>query len=301
VFELACIQGNLNIVKFLILNGVDLEKPSPSHVMRLATESKNVILVQYLMMSLGFRERLHCDDVADLLTCTGNTNDYKMAEFYLEQGVDINVTNCCSQSLFHVACTSPKDNVKFLKWLIQRGSDMNLVQQHGWNGLHYACFHGNLNIVKFLVEKGIDINQTTSWGMTGFDISCDNNPNLEIMQYLFCEGYDINRPDDDGLTVLECLDSSIHSCLTEQKTNTFCLCILFLIEQGGRISDEQLGDFSSEVRLAIKNRMIEITCMKDQIFERFTEPVAQIISDFTMLPITESTFQTILQILLKMI
>ena len=67
----------------------------------------------------------------------------------------------------------------------------------------------------------------------------------------------------------------------EETKNINCLCILFLLEHGGIMTDE----FHPEVHIAIKNRMVEITSMKDQIFQNFTGTIAQTISDFAMLPI----------------
>jgi hypothetical protein len=302
-FELACIQGNLNIVKFLILNGIDFEKLQPFYIIRLATESKNVTLVQYLM-SLKFCEGFDHDDLdlAYSFMRTGELGDYEMTKFYLKLGIDINIKAHDGQTIFHFACCSIKDNVKFLKWLIKQGSEIKHLSDGSWNGFHYACSSGNFNIAKFLVEKGVfDINQTNTWGMTGFHYICKGYPNLEIIQYLIHKGCDINLTDEHGCTALEIFNSFILSDnATEEEINTIYLCMLFLIENKGQISDKQVYDLSSEVRLAIKNRLVEITYMKNQIFETFTEHVAQVICDFTMLPITNISLQTTLQILLRM-
>jgi ankyrin repeat protein len=262
--------------------------------MKLATQSKSVPLVQYLM-TLGFRERLDHDDFADLFICTGEVGDYPMTKFYLELGIDINVTNSYNETLFHVACCSPKDNVQFLKWLLKQGSDMNFVDGNGCNGFHNACLYGNLNIVKCLVEKGVDIKLTNFHGNTAFIYSCLESweeSKLDIIQYLLQKGIDVNLPgscDETGLQIL--IDH-----LSTSKYVLRSLCILTLIEHGEVSLDE---DISSDLLLLIKQRIVEITFMKDHIFQIFEEPVAETIIDFTMLPIQNTSLQNLLNFLDK--
>ena len=70
--------------------------------------------------------------------------------------------------------------------------------------------------------------------------------------------------------------------------NNFLPYILLLIEAGAELN---ANDVFEELHFAIQNRIIEITLMKDTLFEKWTGRIAQAITDFTMDPFTNTSLQ----------
>jgi len=132
---------------------------------------------------------------------------------------------------------------------------MNVGDNEGRTGFHLTCLNGHLNVVQFLLQNGFE-------GINELDVSG-------------CTGLDIlihNRHRyDDGLLMPY---------------------ILLLIEGGAQLNK---NDVFEELIVAIKNRIIEITFMKETIFEKWTGRIAQAITDFTMEPFTKTSVYFLLK------
>merc|ERR1712034_292359 len=72
-------------------------------------------------------------------------------------------------------------------------------------------------------------------------------------------------------------------------------CVLLLIEAGSTLLVENA--VFEELHSAIQNRIIEITFMKEIIFEKWTGRIAQVITDFTMEAFTDKSLQNLSQFL----
>ena len=191
---------------------------------------------------------------------------------------------------FHKACE--QGNLKVVKvYLARLGFDMNVRDNNGITGFHGACHYGNLNVVQFLVQQGFDMNVGDMNGTTGFHWACRFG-NLNVVQFLLQQGFEgINEPDFTGDTGLE--------LLVEQRRNLsnnelFMPCILLLIESGAQMNE---NDVFQDLISAIQNRIIEITFMKEIIFEKWTGRIAQAITDYAIHPFTNTSLQNLSQIL----
>jgi len=157
-----------------------------------------------------------------------------------------------------------------------------------------GCGNGNLKMVQFFVEKGFDMNDRSNQfygGNTGFRLACYNG-RLNVVKFLVQQGFEgINEPDSHGNTELKLL---IRKRYLLSNNELFMPCILFLIESGAQMNE---NDVFEDLHSAIQNRIIEITFMKETIFEKWTGRIAQAITDYALHPFTNTSLQNLSQIL----
>ncbi|ORX42282.1 ankyrin [Piromyces finnis] len=132
----AFINGHINVVKYLIDKGTDLNisdniGTAPLHF-ACQEEKENLDLVKYLIE---------------------------------EKNVDANVKNSFGCTPLHVACEN--GNINIVKYLIDKGADINIKDNYGCILLHRACLSEkeSLDLVKYLIEeKKMNMNIKDSYG-----------------------------------------------------------------------------------------------------------------------------------------
>jgi len=136
---------------------------------------------------------------------------------------------------------------------------MNAVDNRGKTGFHAACLHGKLYVIQFfLLQYGFE-------GINALDVDGMNGLNL-LIKYRWDVG-------DNEL---------------------FMPCILVLIEAGAELDE---NDVFEGLISAIQNRVIEITFMKETLFQKWTGRIAQAITDFVMDPIKNTSLQNLSEFL----
>jgi hypothetical protein len=173
---------------------------------------------------------------------------------------------------FQIACRN--GNLNIVKFFVKNDDQPKDINR----GFRNACIKGKFNIVKYLVEQGASV----SFYRNALFYAC-HRQYVDIVQVLVQNGWDVNLINTQKLKVL-----------FEITQHTTPLCILILIEAGVNIERK---DIPSHVISIIENRILEITFTKNIIFEKFTERVAQLITEFIMLPITNTSLQNLSQII----
>jgi len=186
---------------------------------------------------------------------------------------------------FHNACSFGHLNV--VQLFLRKEFDMYISDDAGTTGFHFACCGGNLNVVQFLVQQGFDMNVHDNYGSTGFYLACFNGK-LKVVQFLLQQGFEnINKLGFGDKTGLEMLIAQQWNCSDDEL---FMPCILLLIESGAKLNKHYVFE---ELISAIQNRIIEITFIRQTIFEKWTGRIAQAIADFT----TNKSLQNLTQVL----
>ena len=233
----ACYAGNLDIVKFLIDIGADVNA------------------------WIGTRGTA-------LLSAT-LANHKQIAELLIANGADVNRRNYIGQSILHFACQEGNkeivqlliDNKAYIEALNNYGqTPLNLAQQVGHTeiiellrehgaaevqSLHGAAATGNIERVKQLISEGADLEEkvNTSFGpnTTPLHMAAANG-RTEVAKLLIDHGADVNAQEDEGWreTPLHHAASSGHRDVVE-----------LLINKGAEI-DCKLSDGFTPLALAVE-------------------------------------------------
>jgi len=321
------VESTENVGNELIVSEVKSES-TPKLTFRNACAKGNLKLVKAYLAQQGFDMNMGNNYTGFHLACA--FDQLNVVEFLVEQGIDMNgVTENGGYTGFHLACSRGSLNV--VEFLVQRNFDMNTVDDNGLTGFYCACSHGHLNVVQFLVEKNCDMNGC-KYGYTVFHVACSNG-HLNVVKFLLQEGFDMNIVSNHGhtgffeachsqkLNVLQFLlqkgfeginqryfnpMNSIEMTGLEMIIQRQCdvstdeyriPCILCLIEAGAQcnINDDYVEGIT--LALHVQNRIIEITLMRETIFENCTGRIAQAITEFTMESFTTTSLQNLAQFL----
>jgi hypothetical protein len=258
-FHNACWKGHLNVVQFLVQKEFDMN----------ASDDDG---------RTGFH-----------YACSkGNLN---VVQFLVQRGFDMYIGNNNGRPGFHLACQT--GNLTVVQFLLQQGFDMNVADIGGKTGFHYACAGGCLNVVRFLLQCGFDVNVADIGGKTGFHSACRYR-SFNVVRFFVQQGFEgIHERDFLNMTGLEIL-VILRGQYDVRGDKCFIPCLLLLIEAGVKLDEYYVF---GKLLYAIQNRIIEITFMKQKIFEKWTGRIAQVITDFTMEPFINTSLHNLSQFL----
>ncbi|KAL6592537.1 ankyrin repeat-containing domain protein [Neocallimastix sp. 'constans'] len=190
-FVSVCEYGNVNLIKYLIEHGADVNEKNESLEIPLccACLEGNEKVAKYLI------ERGADIKVVDILgdsplfmACKGGNEN--LVKYLIELGADINKESYSKDTPLFYACASGNDNL--VKYLVEQGADITLEDFLGITALFVACEKGNEAIVKYLIEQGADINKENKWAETPLFVACEKG-NEAIVNYLIEQGANINK------------------------------------------------------------------------------------------------------------
>lgn len=180
---LASTEGHLEIVKYLISKGADINAKSDK----------------------GWTA---------LMAASGEKGHLDVVKYLISKGADINARNDDGRTALMNAATY-SGNLEIVKALVEgkggllsvfsKGVDVNAKDDNGETALMGACGNGHLEIVKYLISKGADINakaEATRFRGTTALILASMYGHLEVVKYLVSKGADVNAKSDSGMTAL---------------------------------------------------------------------------------------------------
>ncbi|MCK4935754.1 MAG: ankyrin repeat domain-containing protein [Elusimicrobiales bacterium] len=150
---MACIEGNLEIVKLLIEKGSYIETKG---------ENNNTLL--HIACNCGY---------------------LGIVKLLIEKGININAKD--NNNITPLLNASNHGHTEIVKLLLSKGADANIKGIHNTTPLHVASAGGYLEIVKLLTAKGADINARSDSGLTGLDAAY-NGEHLEVTSFLSSKG-----------------------------------------------------------------------------------------------------------------
>ena len=236
LFVMACIFGDIQIVKFIFEKGnfdidsvdslgncailyskrpevvkylIDNEADPLSRtrddkytILHIAYQDKNYELIEYL-----FSETIYADidlktistakkGLVELCVLCHDEIDFKILGYLLQRGVDITETN---SETGHVFPRSYICSYKTIKFLLQHGADVNSVDAEGRNCLQNLFLNSRAydDFIMLLVDHGIDLNSQTNNGRTIMHILAEKD--IEIIEYFLESGARADIPDNEGL------------------------------------------------------------------------------------------------------
>ena len=120
-FHNACLTGRLEIVKWMVENGANVE-------------------VEHHWF--GHRPLHHACRFGHL----------DVAKYLAEMGADMNAESSSGNRPAHFACR--QGHLETVKWLAENGADLSACNKAGRQPLYWACWEGRLEAAKVLIEAG---------------------------------------------------------------------------------------------------------------------------------------------------
>ena len=181
---LAIEKENLEMVKYLVENGADVNNEDHKSPLASAKKNKCRDIEEYL------KEKT---DINVQLRFAGKTDNLLELEILISKGADIKSKDANGFTILELAATY--GNLNVVKYLVEHGVDIN-AEDADAGILIYASQDGNLDMVKYLSDNGADINAMASNGWTALMQAADSG-HLDIVTYLVENGADVDIKDAD--------------------------------------------------------------------------------------------------------
>ncbi|XP_048258038.1 ankyrin repeat domain-containing protein 50-like [Haliotis rufescens] len=173
ILHFACSEGHLETVEFVLsLNVVDIDSRgggSWTPVMR-ATYRGHRDVVE-LLVSKGADVSLVDGDGNNILHLACSEGHLETVEFVLSLNV-VDINSRGRWSLTPVMRAARNGHTDVLELLVSKGADVSLVDEDGYNILHWACIEGHLETVEFMLSLNVvDIDARNNDGETAADMA----------------------------------------------------------------------------------------------------------------------------------
>ncbi|MDR2823963.1 MAG: ankyrin repeat domain-containing protein [Prevotellaceae bacterium] len=152
---------NLKTVKRLIkenpasLDQYDGKGLTPIHYA--AAFNSKIDIVKFLIDSGVNVERKSQQDYTPLFAAAAINPDSTVTKYLVERGADVNRRIVNGMTVLHVTCMSPRASAETIKFLIQKKANVNAKDKNGLTPLHYAAISDvGIDVIKCLLESGAD-------------------------------------------------------------------------------------------------------------------------------------------------
>jgi len=153
--------GKIEIVKYLVINGADINIIDKSEygasALKNASSKGYLDIVKYLVVN-GADVNLQVNNGSTALMSASALGDIGIVKYLVVNDADVNIQNYEGTTALVWASSTKKNELKSLeiiKYLIENGADVNLHnKEYGSTALYWASTFGYLETVKYLKSKG---------------------------------------------------------------------------------------------------------------------------------------------------
>ncbi len=157
--QIACKNGNLEIVKLLIEAGADKEIKDIGRLspLSIAVSNNHLTIVNYLIEAgadIYSKGPNNLQPVHFACSCGSK----KSIELLLSKGIDINLVDSLKSSLLDFTTNLNGGNLEATMALVENGID----KKHFSTAFKWACWRNNPKIAKYLLACGVDYKSETA-------------------------------------------------------------------------------------------------------------------------------------------
>lgn len=151
--HLAASEGNLEIVRFLVENGADvnMEDRWNSTPLHDSIQAKQIDVFNYLL-SRGGKTSMTEEEKVSALNSAARSGDLDQVRTLVKMGVDVNKGDYDNRTALHLSCDSGSEEV--VEFLIENGADINAIDNFGRTPVQDAIQNKHDDLVQFLFTQG---------------------------------------------------------------------------------------------------------------------------------------------------
>jgi ankyrin repeat protein len=180
----AAAGGNVQILQLLADNGVDVKHKDTNggNILHVACANANLEMSRYIIQTYPYL--LHSVDndgwnAAPEAAAGGNV---QILQLLADNGVDVKHRNKNGWNILHSACKHA--NLEMSRYIIQTYPDLlHSVDDEEWNAALEAAAGGNVQILQLLADNGVDVKHKSNIGWNIVHVACVY-ANLEMSRYI---------------------------------------------------------------------------------------------------------------------
>lgn len=174
--QLAARYGYTTIVNLLFKYGagiiIDAQNLLGSSALHVAAKNGNVDIVKVLIINKADINKKDLDGLTAFhWACRRGYQE--VVKLLLEQGADINEKD--NEGLTGLFWAILRDHGDVIAFLIDKGADVFVINKFKETALHFAAFAGNIKLITVLVKKGCDVNAKDEQDLTPVNHALDAN------------------------------------------------------------------------------------------------------------------------------
>ncbi len=247
--SIAAMYGNVDILKELVANGLDLNvkeegNNSPLHLAVDVLDDEYIMKCLYLGEKFRFNDKEYQERLKNFHEFDANQSEN--VKWLIKSGVNVNLQNDVGNTPLHLAI---KNNThKVIKSLIDLKADVNIKNNEQETPLHIAIQNSPPSIVEMILNAGADKEATDQNGETAIHLAA-RCKFPKILQTLVEDGANVKTQNTNGQTALHIAASNIY---TEN--------IYILTDKGGDIEakDNQNQAVTHMAAMSKNPEMVEI-------------------------------------------
>lgn len=211
ILHIAAIKKNIEMVKYLIFAGAEIEILNNTKFPPLYYLMNNTIvypldenifeLDKVIKQIIKSTKKLNPKNW-DILIYLIEKNDLDLIKYLISNGTQLtNIPTKFIKNRFIVSIN--KGYLEIADYLLKNGADINVNDVLNGTCLHSFIDCNNINAIKYLIDKGACLDIIDQyWNITPL-VHAINRNNLKILKYLIANGADINKHKrDNGITLL---------------------------------------------------------------------------------------------------
>jgi ankyrin repeat protein len=205
-------RGNLELTRFLVSKGADLNIDGPQAMIFAANRSHFEVL-RYLVEDQKLNVSAQTDDGNYSLIGAVIGGNLDIVKYLVKNGANLNLKNDTKTAdyknlslygtpLIH-AVTSDKFSI--VRYLIDTGANVNIKTNSGYSALMLAIMFNKFETARYLIDKGADMNDQDANGYTVL-MHAAIQVKFDLVKHLVEKGADVNRANAKGKTILDVLE-----------------------------------------------------------------------------------------------
>ena len=190
MLNVAVIEGNIEIVEYLVSQGADIniKDGSGETPLQIAIHEGKLELINFFLSKKADVNMKDFFNETSLHEAV-NKGEIEIVKLIVAHGADLNAKNNLKETpLFYAVKNNYSD---IAKYLISKGSEVNTKDLGGRSPLHEAAYQGSLDTVKYLISKGARVNAKDKYDIYPLHVAAKQGQ-LEIVKYLILKGAKIN-------------------------------------------------------------------------------------------------------------
>ncbi|KAK6180744.1 hypothetical protein SNE40_008739 [Patella caerulea] len=274
----ACAFGTLEIVQFLLTQGLDVHSSGLNGrtpiLQCCQSQIEPVPKIKLILDKGGNIEDIDKDN-NNMLRQACTFGSLKTVQFLVTQGLDVHSRGFNGRTPILQCCDSQTEPVPKIKLILDKGGNIHDRDTDKNSILHLACTFGSLETVQFLLTQGLDVHSSGLNGRTPILQCCESQTEpVPKIKLILDKGGNIEDIDKDNDNVLHhacrfgCLDTvqflltqglDVHSRGFNGWTPILLCCqsqtepvpkIKLILDKGGKIEDRDKDN----------NRVLHLAC-----------------------------------------
>ena len=194
-------EGRLDVVKYLIDHGVDVNKKQYYYertALHYASESGHLIVVETLLSKgaeIDVEDEARCTPL--MLAAENGNSDISL--YLIDHGADVHKKDYCKGTALHYA--SESGHLKVVEALLSKGAEIDVEDEDHCTPLMVAAGRGHIDILLYLISHGADVNKKDRRKRTALH-NASIRGDLKVVEALLSKGAEIDVEDRGRCTPL---------------------------------------------------------------------------------------------------